>query len=141
MIVWGKDDHAALLREAWRAGVAGWLSQDLPVADLVRAMRDTMGGISLWTIEQTTRIRQAEDAERKWEALTAREREVLRLLATGCANGEIAQRLNLQPKTAEHHVSNVLVKLGVGSRTAAALWLRDVEVLGSPSSVRKNFQA
>ena len=140
VIVWGKDDHAALLREAWRAGVAGWLSQDLPVADLVRAMRDTMGGLSLWTIEQSTRIRQAEDDERKWEALTAREREVLRLLATGCANGEIAQRLNLQPKTAERHVSNVLVKLGVGSRTAAALWLRDVEVLGGLSSVRRNYQ-
>ena len=121
VVVWGKDDHSASLREAWRAGVAGWLPQDLPVADLVRAMRDTMGGVSLWTIEQSARIRQAEDDERKWEALTAREREVLRLLATGCANGEIAQRLNLQPKTAERHVSNVLVKLGVGSRTAAAL--------------------
>ena len=38
------------------------------------------------------------------------------------------------------HVSNVLVKLGVGSRTAAALWLRDVEVLGGLSSVRRNYQ-
>jgi DNA-binding NarL/FixJ family response regulator len=130
VIMWGKDDPPILLRAAWRAGVAGWLSQNLSVAQLVAAMRAAMGGTSLWTDEQLARVRKAEDDERKWEALTAREREVLRLLALGCANGEIAQRLNLQPKTAEHHVSNILVKLEVSSRTAAALWLRNAEVPG-----------
>ena len=130
VLMWGKDDHPSLLRAAWRAGVAGWLSQNLPVAELVATMRAAMGGMSLWTDEQLARVRKAEDDECKWEALTAREREVLRLLALGCANGEIAQRLNLQPKTAERHVSNILVKLEVGSRTAAALWLRNAEVPG-----------
>ncbi len=54
------------------------------------------------------------------DALTVREREVLRLIAGGLSNGEIAARLVIAPKTAEHHVGRVLAKLGVRSRAEAA---------------------
>jgi len=52
--------------------------------------------------------------------LTRREREILRLVAAGATDREIAAALAIRPRTAEWHVANVLRKLGVGSRTAAA---------------------
>jgi DNA-binding CsgD family transcriptional regulator len=61
-----------------------------------------------------------------WDELTAREREVLRLLAAGLSNAAIAERLVIAPKTAEHHVGRVLSKLGARSRAeAAALAVRE----------------
>ena len=52
--------------------------------------------------------------------LTLREREILRLIDDGLSNKEIAQRLSLQTKTVKNHVSNILAKLGVSNRAAAA---------------------
>ncbi|HKP90933.1 MAG TPA: helix-turn-helix transcriptional regulator, partial [Thermoleophilaceae bacterium] len=54
------------------------------------------------------------------DELTAREREVLRLVVAGLSNAQIADELVIAPKTAEHHVSHVLAKLGVRSRAEAA---------------------
>ena len=56
--------------------------------------------------------------------LTLREREILRLVDDGLSNKEIAQRLSLQTKTVKNHVSNILAKLGVANRAAAAAALR-----------------
>jgi DNA-binding CsgD family transcriptional regulator len=56
------------------------------------------------------------------ELLTRRETEVLRLLAEGLTNREIAARLFISPKTAEHHVGRLYAKLGVGSRAEAAAY-------------------
>jgi DNA-binding NarL/FixJ family response regulator len=54
--------------------------------------------------------------------LSDREIEVLRLVARGCSNREIARRLFISPRTAEHHVSHIYTKVGVTSRAAAALF-------------------
>jgi DNA-binding NarL/FixJ family response regulator len=56
------------------------------------------------------------------DALTAREREVLTLVATGCSNRQVGRHLGVAERTARTHVSNILTKLGLASRTQAALW-------------------
>ena len=66
------------------------------------------------------------------ETLTDRETEVLRLLAQGCANKEIARILIIGEKTVKTHVSNVLAKLGVQSRTQAALYAVRIGLVSAP---------
>ena len=61
--------------------------------------------------------------------LTERELEVLRLVAEGLSNKEIAQRLQMTRRTVEFHVSNILKKLGVTSRVEAAMWAREQGVI------------
>jgi DNA-binding NarL/FixJ family response regulator len=65
------------------------------------------------------------------EALTPREVEVLQLLARGAANKEIAADLSITERTARTHVSNILGKLGLASRTQAALWAVEHKMLDS----------
>jgi len=65
---------------------------------------------------------------RAFPALTPREREVLELIAVGCRNHEIARRLTMSEKTVRNHVSQVLTKLQVPDRTAAALRARDTGI-------------
>ncbi|MEJ7584362.1 MAG: response regulator transcription factor [Acidimicrobiales bacterium] len=63
-------------------------------------------------------------------ALTPREREVLALVAEGRTNAELAERLYISPRTAGVHVSNILAKLGLSSRTEAAAWALRAELDG-----------
>ena len=56
------------------------------------------------------------------EQLSARELEVLRLIASGMENAEIAETLGISPRTAKNHVSNILAKLGLSSRIQAAIY-------------------
>jgi two-component system, NarL family, response regulator LiaR len=74
------------------------------------------------TPQAAARLMQAVSAPESPEALTERETEVLRLLAQGRANKEIARSLNISEKTVKVHVSNILSKLGVQSRTQATLY-------------------
>lgn len=61
--------------------------------------------------------------------LTSRQLEILNLLALGCTNAQIASRLSIAPKTAEHHVAAVLAKLDVVSRQAAVTLARDQQLI------------
>jgi DNA-binding NarL/FixJ family response regulator len=63
--------------------------------------------------------------------LSEREIEVLRLVAEGCSNPQIAQRLYISRRTAEHHVQHVYAKIGVSSRAAAALFALEHDLLSS----------
>jgi DNA-binding NarL/FixJ family response regulator len=108
---------------AMRAGAAGFLYKDVDPAALVQAIRAVHGGQVLLAPEAAVAMLSGPgpvaDAV---AALTERELEVLRLVAAGCSNREIARALVVAEKTVKTHVSNVLMKLGVQDRTQAALY-------------------
>jgi len=110
--------HAAL-----EAGAAGYLLKDAEadeLADAIRAAR--LGEVHLDPVVARKLTQLLVAPENTTTALTAREREVLVLVAGGRSNQEIADALVISERTARTHVSNVLVKLGLASRTQAALW-------------------
>ncbi|MEU8058879.1 response regulator transcription factor [Microbispora bryophytorum] len=110
---------------AMRAGAAGFLYKDVDPGALVQAIRAVHGGQVLLAPEAAEAML-AGPADRERDAagsaLTDREREVLRLLAAGRSNREIARELTVAEKTVKTHVSNVLMKLAVQDRTQAALY-------------------
>jgi DNA-binding NarL/FixJ family response regulator len=110
--------HAAL-----EAGAAGYLLKDAGADELaaaIRAARDGEVHLDPVVARKLTQLLVA--PAHTATALTAREREVLILVARGRSNREIADALVISERTARTHVSNVLVKLGLASRTQAALW-------------------
>jgi len=75
-----------------------------------------------WQAEQLAHARpRLAETEQVLQSLTAREREVLALLAAGCTNAEIAEALGISVKTAGNHIGSIFDKLGVRSRTEAAI--------------------
>jgi NarL family two-component system response regulator LiaR len=104
-----------------RAGAAGFLLKDAAPAELVRAVRAAHRGEAVVHPSAAARL-MAELRHEDELGLTAREREVLRLLAAGLANREIAARLVVSERTVKTHVSHVLAKLGVADRTQAAMY-------------------
>jgi DNA-binding NarL/FixJ family response regulator len=111
---------------AVRAGAAGYLLKDVQPAELVRAIRIVDDGESLLHPAVAARVLRelAGDGARaeRHELLTARELEVLALLAAGRANKAIAFELGVAEKTVKTHVGNILGKLGLSDRTQAALY-------------------
>jgi DNA-binding NarL/FixJ family response regulator len=111
---------------AVRAGAAGYLLKDVEPAELVGAIRTVDRGEALLHPAVAARVLQelTADAGRaeRHDALTAREREVLALVARGRANKAIAFELGVAEKTIKTHVGNILAKLGLSDRTQAALY-------------------
>ncbi|MGH3813764.1 MAG: response regulator [Pseudonocardiaceae bacterium] len=103
---------------AVRAGVAGYLHKDIGPTELAGALRSVHhGGAPLHPRVAATVMHSVTDRD----PLTAREREVLRLIGRGLSNRLIARELVLSEKTVKAHVSAILGKLGVADRTQAAL--------------------
>ena len=107
---------------AIRAGAVGYLLKDAEADELCRAIRAAAKGQVQLSPKAAERLMREVRAPENPETLTERETEVLRLLAQGLANKEIARTLNIGEKTVKTHVSNILAKLGVPSRTQAALY-------------------
>lgn len=107
---------------AMRAGAIGYLLKDTDGPELIRAIRAAAQGQVQLAPQAATRLLREVRAPESPEKLTERETEVLRLLAEGLSNKEIAARLTIGSKTVKAHVSSILSKLGVVSRTQAALY-------------------
>lgn len=106
---------------AVRAGATGYLLKDTNADELRRAVKAAAAGQVQLSPEAAVRLMREVRAPEKPEALTERETDVLRLLAEGQANKEIARNLAIGEKTVKTHVSSILAKLGVQSRTQAVL--------------------
>ncbi len=118
----GEDQR---VREAIQAGASGYLLKDVLKADLLLAIRNAaQGKPTLHPVAQRSLIRQAVARAEPLphEDLTAREQDVLRLIAQGKSNKEIAATYHLTEGTVKGYVSAILSKLGVADRTQAALY-------------------
>jgi len=107
---------------AVRAGAIGYLLKDTQAEALCKAIKAAAAGQVQLTPRAAARLMQVVSTPESPEALTERETEVLRLLAQGQSNKQIAHSLHITEKTVKTHVSNILSKLGVQSRTQATLY-------------------
>ncbi len=106
---------------AVRAGAIGYLLKDTQGDELCRAIKAAAAGQVQLAPQAAARLMREVRATDSPETLTERETDVLRLLAQGQANKEIARALGIGEQTVKTHVSSILAKLGVQSRTQAAL--------------------
>jgi NarL family two-component system response regulator LiaR len=122
---------------AIKAGALGYLLKDSSPQELLQAIRDTYQGESSLhpTIARKLirELNRPSDLPPTEEPLTEREVEVLKLVAQGLANNEIARALSISERTARTHVSNILSKLHLANRTQAALYAIREGLTGDPA--------
>jgi DNA-binding NarL/FixJ family response regulator len=113
------------LLDALKAGAAGYLLKEASRDEILTALRHVISGESLLHTGLVRQLLNRMDGARPSSALavqlTARERDVLRLIASGLTNREIAESLGLTSSTVKTHVQHVIAKLGVSDRTQAAV--------------------
>ena len=120
------DDYVI---DAFRAGASGFMLKTVPPAQLVAAVHTVYESDALLAPASTRRLIEQHapvpSEAPELDRLTAREREVLRLLAHGLTNAEIAQTLVVEPSTVKSHVARVLAKLRLRDRVQAVVFAYD----------------
>jgi NarL family two-component system response regulator LiaR len=125
-------DHERVVG-AIRAGAVGYLLKDASADDLCRAIQAAAAGqVQLSPEAARALVREPPAPPPAAQLLTDRERQVLVLLARGLANKEIGRALGVGEQTVKSHVSSLLAKLGVQSRTQAALRATQIGLIGDP---------
>ncbi len=109
-----------LVHETLRAGAIGYLMKDVSADELAEAVRAAHAGRSTLAPEAADALVRSVSSPPPAVALTARERQVLKLMADGLTNADIAERLVIGVATVKTHVSSIIAKLGVSTRTEAS---------------------
>jgi DNA-binding NarL/FixJ family response regulator len=126
VVIFTAYDNPTYIARAVALGAAGYLVKNASQAELISALQQVATGETLWSRENLRRVSGAISNSRSSNELevplTKRESEVLKQLALGLSNKEIAQALNISYETVKEHVQHVLRKLGVSDRTQAAVW-------------------
>lgn len=122
-----------LIADAIRAGAVGYVLKQVGTGELMRALEAVRQGAALLDPAVTRRVlammrRQENETPDPFRELTEREIAVLRLLAEGKSNADIAQRLFLSDKTVRNHVSTILSKLDVSNRVEAATYATEHQI-------------
>jgi two-component system response regulator DegU len=129
VLVLTMHDDRDFLFKALQMGAQGYVLKDAESSVLIEAIRNVFNGQSFIQpnmtkelVKEFNRVTLREKNKRDEDALTAREIEVLELIADGMINKEIAQKLFISEKTVKNHVSNIFRKLDVSDRTQAAIY-------------------
>jgi DNA-binding NarL/FixJ family response regulator len=117
-------DNPTYVARALALGARGYLLKGATGAEIVNAVRKAASGETLWSREEIRRVSGVSpaDTDAAEVSLTKREREVLRQIALGLTNKEIAIALKISYETVKEHVQHLLRKIGVSDRTQAAVW-------------------
>ena len=132
VLILSMQDDPRYVREAFEAGASGYVLKEAADAELVAAIREIAGGGRYVHPELGARLVAAESEQRKRaeeDPLSDREREVLRLLALGHTNQEIAKQLFISVRTAETHRAHIMQKLQLSSRAELVRYALDQGLL------------
>jgi DNA-binding NarL/FixJ family response regulator len=126
VVMFSAYDNPTYVARAVALGAAGYLSKSASKKEIVDAIHTAAKGDSIWTRDELRRVTGALATPRVGAdvevPLTKRENEVLKQLAFGLTNKEIAQALGISYETVKEHVQHILRKIGVSDRTQAAVW-------------------
>jgi DNA-binding NarL/FixJ family response regulator len=123
VLIFTAYSERSLLARGLESGAKGYILKEAPHETLVRAIEKVAGGDSFIDPALMPAFLSGKDRE---DMLTAREREILQLLAHGMSNADVAQRLFISQETVKSHVRHILAKLEADTRThAVAIALRD----------------
>jgi DNA-binding NarL/FixJ family response regulator len=126
VLIFSAYDNPTYVARAVALQANGYVLKSIPRAELLDVIHRTCNGESAWTRDELRRVTGALATPRMNAdidaPLTQRESEVLRQLALGLTNKEIAQSLHISYETVKEHVQHILRKIGVSDRTQAAVW-------------------
>lgn len=126
VVMFSAYDNPTYVARAVALGAAGYLSKSSSKKEIIDAIHTAAKGDTIWTRDELRRVTGALATPRVGAEvevpLTKRENEVLKQLAFGLTNKEIAQALGISYETVKEHVQHILRKIGVSDRTQAAVW-------------------